>query len=207
MYFDHEELRHGSGRWATEGEIRRAGLLSGDGLHLGHFGRHRLRWQTDNPGIVFAGSGAGKSRDLGVETILRSASTPMLVFDPKAELAQITKAAFVRYRVFMWCWNPAGLHGLPQNRLNPLDILTRDNPLLHSDCMSLVAGMIPLSDGDGRHFELKAREYVTALTISLVERDGFVTFPSLWRVIQTIESNASAWDAHHFHGALHLPRS
>jgi type IV secretion system protein VirD4 len=193
---DHEQMRYGSARWAERSEIVRAGLMLGRGLHIGYLGKERLSLDSDAPGILFAGSGSGKGRDYLIETILRSGLGPLLVMDPKGELAACTIASFLRWGAFMWLWNPCGLHGLPQHRVNPLDILTRDSPRLHADTKFIAAGLIPLSGGkDGHYFELRAREWVEAIIKSLIEQRGSVTFPAFWCVVQAIESNGVIWDA------------
>ena len=193
---DRQKIRHGSSSWADEQQIRKAGLFGKDGLFVGYHCNNALRLKSDAPGIVIAGSGSGKGRDWLIETIIRGGQHPMLVFDPKGELAAVTIASFLRWKAFVYLWNPCGLHGMPQHKTNPLDILTLANPMFHSDCTSVVQAIIPMSHNDSgtaQYFAQRAREWVEGLLKALVERHGFVTFPMLWRTIQSIQSNPQQW--------------
>ena len=191
-----EDLRFGVARWANDAEIERAGLFDKDGLFAGYKANRALFLKSDSPGIVIAGSGAGKGRDWLIETILRGGMSPMLVCDPKGELAAVTIASFIRWKAFVYLWNPTRLHGMVSHATNPLDVLTLSNPNFHSDCADLADCMIPLVGTGGNnahHFEKKAREWITALLKSLVEQHGHVTMPMLWRMIQAIRSDAKVW--------------
>ncbi|MDE8654489.1 type IV secretory system conjugative DNA transfer family protein [Novosphingobium album (ex Liu et al. 2023)] len=194
---DRQKTRHGSARWASGDELKRAGLFGPDGLFVGYHGNQILRLKSDAPGVVIAGSGSGKGRDWLVETILRNGRYPLLVFDPKGELAAITINSFARCGVYVYLWNPCGLHGMVRHRLNPLDILTRDSSDFHSDCTSVVNAIIPAATSGGTgnafYFAQRAREWVEGLIKALVEQNGFVTFPMLWRTIQTIQSSPERW--------------
>lgn len=196
---DRQKVRHGSARWAVENEIGRAGLFGREGLFVGYHGNRIMRLKSDAPGIVIAGSGSGKGRDWLVETILRSGRDPLLVFDPKGELAAITIASFARCGTYVYLWNPCGLHGMVRHRLNPLDILDPKSPDFHSDCTSVVAAIIPAAtsggNGNAFYFAQRAREWVEGLLKALVEQNGFVTFPMLWRCIQSIQSSPERWVA------------
>ena len=84
--------------------------------------------------------------------------------------------------------------GLPQHRVNPLDILTLESPRFHADCKFIAESLIPASgSANGRYFELRAREWLEALIKTLVERNGKVSFPSLYRLVNLIEGDNKAW--------------
>ena len=93
-----------------------------------------------------------------------------------------------------YCWNPMGLHNLPQHGMQPLDILKLNSPHFHADCKFILESLIPTSgSSSGKYFELRAREWGEAFVKMLVERDGSASFPSLYRTINAIESNTGAW--------------
>ena len=118
----------------------------------------------------------------------------MITLDPRAELACISLHRHAANGEHAWHWNPVGLCGLPQNRCNVLDILDANSPNLHADAKFIAEGLIPLSGGgNGRYFELRAREWLENLIKALVERNGQVSLPALYRMINLIETDRQRW--------------
>lgn len=189
-----EEYRFGSAAWADEGDLRRAGLLGRDGLQLGYFGNKPLRLEGDAPLITIGGAGSGKLRDLLAYVVCGSPGVLMLVNDTRGELTAISSVAHTRHGDYGYSWNPTGLCGLPQHGCNPLDILKPDSPNLFGDCQFIAEGLIPLSGGgNGKYFELRAREWLQFIMIALVERERTISFPRLYRIINMIESDPKGW--------------
>ena len=118
-----EEYRFGSAAWSDEGELRRAGLLSARGLQIGYSANKSICLETDAPIITVAGAGSGKMRDLLALAVARNAGNRNFILDPRGEIAAVTMVNFVLNRSYLYCWNPTGMRGLPQHRMNPLDIL------------------------------------------------------------------------------------
>lgn len=188
-----EVLRYGSACFASEAEMRRAGLLKGDGLQVGFCGKKPVFIDGDAPLLTVGGAGSGKLRDLLAYTVCNSPNRRKLVLDPRGELAAISIHNFARYGEFAYCFNPAGLHDLPMHRLNPLDILSAESNTLHADTKFIAEGLIALTGGNGAYFELRARQWIEALMLALVMRDGSVSFPSLMVVINAIEGDTEYW--------------
>jgi type IV secretion system protein VirD4 len=200
MHFDHEEMRFGSARWASEDDMRRAGLSGVEGLPFGFSingrARNRLRLKSDGHWLIVGGAGSGKCRDILGPVLMRADGARLFVIDPRGELAAISIHNFARWRAHAYCFNPCGLHGLPLHRINPLDILKPCDPRLHADAKFIAEGLIPLSgSAGGQYFELRGRDYVECLMKALVERDGAVSFPSLYRAINAIDADPYLWDA------------
>lgn len=194
MVFDNERNRFGSAQWASALEIKQAGLLGRKGMQVGYFGKSALRLDTDAPRLTIAGAGSGKMRDLLSMAVAEAAGERNFILDPRGEIAAVTMANFVRAGSFAYCWNPVGLHGLPQHAVQPLDILKLDSPHFHADCKFIFESLIPVSgSASGKYFELRAREWGEAFAKMLVERDGEVSFPSLYRTINAIESDSDSW--------------
>ncbi|MBV1918327.1 MAG: type IV secretory system conjugative DNA transfer family protein [Sphingomonadaceae bacterium] len=191
---DYESDRFGSASWADEFDITRAGLFERDGQFLGYFGNRPMHLRSDAPGLIVAGSGAGKFRDLLAETILRSPDENYWIFDPKGEICSVTLNAFVRAGGYLNISNPYGLHGLTHDRVNPFESLTAGNPRLHADTETLMASLVT-ETGDTSYFVNKAREWCTGLTLGDVERNGRTSPTKLYHIARAIVSDASAWDA------------
>jgi hypothetical protein len=70
---------YGSARWATEPEMRAAGLLEPAGIHLGRLGKQHLRHAGPEHVLCFAPTRSGKGVGLVVPTLLRAVSVLRLV--------------------------------------------------------------------------------------------------------------------------------
>ena len=194
MIFDNEAKRFGSAAWASERDIVSAGLLDANGLQIGYHGNTPMRLETDAPRLTIAGAGAGKMRDLLSMAVAGAAGSRNFILDPRGEIACVTMVNFAMAGAHAYCWNPMGLHNLPQHAIQPLDILKLKSPHFHADCKFILESLIPTSgSSSGKYFELRAREWGEAFVKMLVERDGSVSFPSLYRTINAIESNTGAW--------------
>ncbi len=192
--YDNEEYRFGSASWANEHDLKRAGLMNGRGLQIGYASNKPLCLETDAPIITIAGAGSGKMRDLLALAVARNAGRRNFILDPRGEIASVTMVNFAFERSYLYCWNPTGMRGLPQHRMNPLDILKLNDPHFHADCKFIAESLIPASGAsNGRYFELRAREWVENIIKMLVETTGRVSFPSLYRVINWIESDTQRW--------------
>ena len=194
MIFDNEAKRFGSAAWASERDISNAGLLGPAGLRIGFFGNKPMRLETDAPKLTIAGAGAGKMRDLLSMVVAGAAGSRNFILDPRGEIASVTMVNFAMAGAHAYCWNPMGLHKLPQHAMQPLDILKLNSPHFHADCKFILESLIPTSgSSSGKYFGLRAREWGEAFVKMLVERDGSVSFPSLYRTINAIESNTGEW--------------
>lgn len=192
--FDHEHYRFGSASWADETDLRRAGLFGGKGLPIGYFGNNPLHLDGDAPMLTIGGAGSGKLRDLLAYLFCICGYLRFFVLDPRGELFATSWHNFIRFGAYLYCWNPTGLHGNPSDRVNPLDILVFGSMTFHSDAKFIAEGLIPFSGGaSSRYFEQRARQWLEALMKSLVEQHGHVDFPTLYRVINLIESDRQAW--------------
>jgi type IV secretion system protein VirD4 len=87
---------YGSARWATESEVRKAGLLGQDGVVLGKFGRHYLRHAGAEHVLCFAPTRSGKGVGLVVPTLLTWPGS-VIVHDIKGENWQITAGFRARH--------------------------------------------------------------------------------------------------------------
>ncbi|MEO1039511.1 MAG: type IV secretory system conjugative DNA transfer family protein [Pseudomonadota bacterium] len=196
--FNRSENRFGSASWAQEDDLRRAGLFSSSGLHLGFWGKRRLRLESDAPAILFGGSGAGKTRDYLGFVCCDSPGVPALILDPRGELGAISFRAHALHNEAAWFWNPMGIGAwLPKHQsVNPLDILDIGAPTFHADAKFIAEGLVTMTSGEGRYFDQRARDLIEALMKSAVERFGSVSFPKLAHIINTIEGDPNAWADH-----------
>ncbi|MED5550649.1 MAG: type IV secretory system conjugative DNA transfer family protein [Pseudomonadota bacterium] len=194
-HFDRSEFRFGSAGTASEEDIRRAGLFEPSGAELGFLKERPLRLASDAPLISFAGAGAGKLTTVIAGNVLNGMrGVPALICDPRGEIAAISVDHLGRMGEPAYCWGPRSMHGLAMYSCNPLAFLTLDNPSFHLDCRDVMNGWIPPSgSSNGRYFELRAQDCLSAIATARVEQFGRTSMPDLYRVIMSIEGNPHAW--------------
>lgn len=186
----------GSARFAGPEEIARAGLFTRQphSLLVGFF-QGRGVWYSDIAGgAAFAGPRAGKGNSLIAQNICSGIHTPsMVILDIKGELAAISRDQ-TPDRKFCLYWNAQGLHGLPRHRINPLSHLRKDSPTLISDIKVFAANALnPSGSAQSIYFEGRGREFVEALCLAIVQRDGVLTFSALFRAINLLVVGGDAW--------------
>jgi type IV secretion system protein VirD4 len=93
---DKVSVTYGSARWASLRDIKRSGLLNGEGLVLGRVGRHYLRHSAASHAIAFAPTRSGKGVGLVVPTLL-SWTGSAIIHDIKGENWQLTSKWRARF--------------------------------------------------------------------------------------------------------------
>ncbi|MES2443986.1 MAG: conjugal transfer protein TraG [Pseudomonadota bacterium] len=106
---------YGSARWATDAEIRRAGLLDEAGVFLGRTGSHYLRHDGPEHVMAFAPTRSGKGVGLVVPTLLGWTGSAV-VHDIKGENWQLTAGWRARFSHCL-LFNPTDARSA---RYNPL---------------------------------------------------------------------------------------
>ena len=204
----YEEFHFGSARWSRPAEVAGAGLHKGASPFLGFFGDQPLGINGDAPLITFGGAGSGKLRDVlaynlcGVQGRGGEWRAPrrMLINDPRGELAAISIGNQVRLGKAAYCFNPFGLHGLPQHRVNPWSILRADSPTLPVDTKLLIADLITLPAHGETYFGMRARDLSEVLTKTWVagtlpsrSRDA-ISLAGFYELVNMM-AEPSGWDA------------
>ena len=87
---------YGSARWASEKEVRAAGLLGGDGVVLGKLGRDYLRHDGPEHVLCFAPTRSGKGVGLVIPSLLTWPGSA-IVHDIKGENWQLTAGFRARH--------------------------------------------------------------------------------------------------------------
>ena len=189
-------FRFGSAQACTARDFAAAGMFEQDATSLlvGFCGNRPTYYSGPGGAVLVAGARSGKLRDILAYNIcygIHPAS--MLLLDVKGELAAISRDQTPDRKHCIY-WNPRGLHGFPKHRINPLDYIRADSPSLYADVKLLVENLIPLSgSAQGEFFELRAREYLEAICLTLVTLNGVLTFPGLYRIINLIPGGGDDW--------------
>ncbi|MFC3051792.1 type IV secretory system conjugative DNA transfer family protein [Kordiimonas pumila] len=196
--FDNERDRYGSAGFidADDPALRPCFKKTPDSLFCGFVGNRPLYWNGMGGVLLTAGARGGKLRDILAYSMLDGMYEGTLVMlDMKGECAYISQN---QTRLGKPCiyWNPLALHGgsLPQHRINPVDYIHADSPTLIADTKVFAENMIALSgSNNGEYFELRGREFLEAVILTIVDMDGALTLPRLYEIINLIPGNSEAW--------------
>ncbi len=153
-------------------------------------------WYDGAGGLLLVGGArSGKLRDVLAYNLCSGiySGGSMLVLDMKGELAAISQDQTPDKKYCAY-WNPLGLHNMPQSQINPVDYIHKNSRTLYSDVKVFTETMIPHSGAaQSEYFELRAREYLESIVLTLVEVSGALTLPDLYRVINLIPINNEEW--------------
>ena len=176
-YIFEPEKVHGCARFATNDDLKKAGLFKSGGIRIGFSadGLRQLYFNTAGHLLVVAGARTGKAVTLLVETIL---SLPkrysLLVFDPKAELCAICGHWRKRFGE-VYVLNPFGIllgsmNGLKQACFNPMTALDPASISFHAACDKL-ADAICWEEGhmSDSHWIVSARLLISGIIAALVK--------------------------------------
>lgn len=187
----------GSAGFASHADLHAAGMLqqTGTSLFLG-FHQGQPLWY-DRPGglLLVGGARSGKLRDVLAYNLCNGIFThgSMLALDLKAELSAISLDQTPDGKHCHY-WNPLGLHGIRQDRVNPVDYLRKSSRSLFADVKMFAEGMVPTSGAvNSAYFEQRSREYIEAISLTLVMLNGELDLPALYETINLIPGNTTAW--------------
>ena len=192
----HSEFPHGSARFADDGDVQRAGLLRGEGLFLGYWGRRALQSSSDAPVLVCAGSGSGKSRDLYMQLLSMPSRESFLVLDPKGELFTCSHLTHARQEIRTYTVNLMADEGvIPAHGCTVLDILKPNCPALFENARLLISAMIAENPGE-KYFSNRARDWMPDIAVSDVESNGSTSLPRLYDILAMIDGDPNGWEAY-----------
>lgn len=188
--------RFGSAAFADERDIAAAGMFKQqpNSLLIGFWGKRPLFYSGQGGLLLTAGARGGKLKDVLAYNVCAGVCfSTMVILDMKGELAEISQDQTPDCK-FNFYWNPAGLHGRPQHRINPVDYIHIDSPSLVSDIKVFCENMIPLSGSAGAlYFEQRAREMLEGIVLTLVALDGVLMLSRLYEVLNLIPGGGDAW--------------
>ncbi len=193
---DNSNHPYGSARFAASQELARAGLYkqTPDSVLVGFHGRRKLFYDGMGGILTVAGARSGKLSDqIGYNVVPGICDHSMLILDPKGEIAAISRWQVPDKRRCIY-FNPTGMHGMPMHRMNPVSFIRYDSPNLVADAKVFCKNVIPPSGAPAsKYFEDRGREYLEAISLTLVKLNGVLTLPDLYEVINTIPGGGERW--------------
>lgn len=165
---------HGKARWATIGEMRRAGLMPRtDGIYLGQFldngtGIDAIGYSSPVHLVTIGRTGSGKGTGLIIPN-LSSLRRSILIIDPKGEAAAITARKRAQFgRVVML--NPFNIFAedrpwMKSHGFNPLATIRMDKNFV-ADCTIVGQSLIKQEKSrEGQFFSTSAHDLTTAFVM------------------------------------------
>lgn len=200
----------GEAAFATLAECEQAGLLDPKGLYLGQLSGQPLFYSGKAHLLTCAPARQGKGISAVIPNLLHYSGS-VVVTDPKGELASVTaEHRRERFGQRVVVLNPWGLHGLPQERINPLEglIALADDPArqrgLTDEVKAIALQLLPEpEDTRNRYFREGSRTILRgALLYLALEAPKRCTLPEAWRIVANPKRLARAIDAMRYSDAL-----
>ena len=192
-----EHHRFGSAGIADLRDLKRAGILNGQGASFGMDASKRfdLRVPGDGSVALLAGSGAGKSASVYTNNLL-GGHLPgnLILFEPRGDVTTVTLLALSLQGYEVYFCNHAGLMGLPQHGFNPLDHLTIESPSLIPDGQKVALDFCPTPPGIKTAWTYDdARRWLNELILADAEQFGCASLPTLYDKVLSIQGDLDAW--------------
>lgn len=182
---------YGTATFATRDECDAAGMDDPNGLYLGMLDDEPLFYNGKAHLLTCAPARTGKGINTVIPNLLHYSGS-VVITDPKGELAAVTaKHREERFGQKVVVFNPWGLHGLPQHKINPLQEVIRlaSDPALQRGLMDEVKSnslqFLPEpEDQRNRHFRDGSRGLGDfAQTTLAVHTPELCNLPEVWRMI------------------------
>jgi type IV secretion system protein VirD4 len=181
----------GAADFASLDDCQEAGLTDPRGLYLGLLDGQPLFYSGKAHLLTCAPARQGKGIGVVIPNLLHYGGS-VLVTDPKGELAAVT-AEHRRERLgqSVVVFNPWGLHGLPQQRINPLEglISLAGEPLgqrgLTDEVKAIALQLYPEpEDARNRYWRDGSRSILRAVLLYLALCAPVrCTLPEVWRIV------------------------
>ncbi|MEM9238473.1 MAG: type IV secretory system conjugative DNA transfer family protein [Pseudomonadota bacterium] len=200
--WNNAEDRFGSSAWAETSHLAMASLFTQQpmSIFVGYFKGRKVYFHGPAGLTITAGARAGKFRDILCRNLLSgTCQHSIIMLDLKGEGAYVSQDQ-TRDGKSLGFWNPAGLHGLPQDRINFLAHMRLESPMVVSDVKVLCENLFARgSDMGTGYFKDRAREFAEALCLAIIELSGELSFPALYEAINLIPGGGDQWLDFAFH--------
>jgi len=139
VFTPRKQSLYGDARFATLNEIRKSGLLGGEGIIVGRLGSKYLMFGGQQHAIISAPTRSGKGVGIVIPNLLNW-SDSVVVLDIKQENWDITSGFRKRHGQACYLFNPAA-SDYRTHRYNPLSYISSD-PNFRIDDVQKIANML-----------------------------------------------------------------
>lgn len=179
--FQKKESVHGDSRWASEKDIRKAGLRSKKGLLLGKDKRGYFIADGYQHALLFAPTGSGKGVGFVIPNLLFWKDSA-IVHDIKLENHEITSGWRARQGQKVYVWNPAQPDGV-SHCYNPLQWISKKPGQMVDDVQKIANLIMPEQD----FWQNEARSLFVGIVLYLIAAPDKVK--SFGEVVRTMRSD------------------
>lgn len=173
------ENLYGNAHWATEKEIRAAGLLKKQGAILGRFKRKFLVYDGYEHVLFYAPTGSGKGVGLVIPNLLFCQDS-MIIHDIKGENYEITSG--YRKNVLGQEVYILNFASFTSSKYNPLDFISTDRAKMVDDVQKISSIIIPEQD----FWNNEGRALLNAILLCFCTvKDRPITFSNVLKFIQS----------------------
>lgn len=185
VFYKPRSTLYGNGRWANLRELKRAQMLSGEGIILGELNGTFVFSHPEHHVQLQAPTGTGKGVAI-VLPVLLSWNGSVVVNDIKGENFEMTSKFRAAFGHKVYVFNPADKERRT-HRWNPLAYLSED-PLLQGKEIQQIAAMLwPPHEDKGEPWKPGARGLFSACVRWLIENGEEPTLPKVGRFAATID--------------------
>lgn len=179
--FQKHETIHGDAKWATEKEIKKAGLRAKKGMLLGQTGRGYLIADGYQHALLFAPTGSGKGVGFVIPNLLYWQDS-VVVHDIKLENYELTSGYREKMGQNVYLWNAASPTGL-SHCYNPLDWVSRLPGQQVDDVQKISNLLLP----EQEFWQNEARSLFVGVALYLLAVPEKIS--SLGEVVRTLRSD------------------
>jgi len=179
--FSKKESLHGDAKWATERDIKKAGLRAKKGLVLGRTGRGYLIADGFQHILLFAPTGSGKGVGFVIPNLLFWQDSAV-VHDIKLENFEITSGYRKAIGQSVYLWNPASPDGI-SHCYNPLDWVSPKMGQMVDDVQKIANLLLP----EQEFWQNEARSLFVGVVLYLLAVPEKIK--SLGEVVRTLRSD------------------
>jgi type IV secretion system protein VirD4 len=179
--FQPPESLHGDAKWATEKDIRKAGLRASKGVLLGNTGRGYLVADGFQHILLFAPTGSGKGVGFVIPNLLFWEQS-LVCHDIKLENYELTSGYRRKMGQKVFLWNAASPNGIT-HCYNPLDWVSRELGQQVDDVQKIANLLLP----EQEFWNNEARSLFVGVALYLLAVPEKIT--SFGEVVRTLRSD------------------
>ena len=157
----------GTSAWMSDSDLRKAGMLAGNGLVLGRtFGGALIRLPDYCHVLVCGGTGSGKGVSMIIPNLLTYSRGSIVCFDTKGDLYQTTakRRAASGERIIRLAPFGGG-----EDAFNPLDAIPCDSPMLVDSARALAEALVVRQGTESDpHWNDKSVQVICAVLVLLL---------------------------------------
>lgn len=168
-----KEKLYGDAKWASQSDIKKAGLFSEQGIVLGKKNGRYIRMDGDKFALVAAPTRSGKGVGIVIPNLL-SWNSSAVVLDIKSENFELTSGYRQAHGQSVYFFNPAP-SDYKTHRYNPLFYVSEDPNKRIDDVQKITNYLIPTSSGENMMWSNEGRDLLFGVILAVISIDKLPT--------------------------------